>query len=544
MRTRLIFVPGTKARLELLCPKTAPLLLAEMLRQDGVSADFVDLADIDVCCMQSGVSARVADFETSTNSWRRIMHFPFAMRHSSVGAPNAESCFLMDVVQEKILQSPCPTLVAWYLDNRDDYLATKQMSVLLRACAPNIHQTLVGTYLEKYGAAVLQNFKSIDTGITGDIFTALAALSRSLDMPESWSRIPGLVFRTRSGITCAPRNIHPVKNMPPRDYSNHEKRRTLSEQRKQFPLYSLNFVCNAGDGYGLKHSAIRPIQKSVPHLLDEMRFLSRHCGTGIFHIDVPHVAGDTLERFAETLLGGDFMAIYSLGNITEPLDDKTADSLFASGCRAAGFRIPTGSQRLLEDFYGCDMSISAMRATLRCCRNAGIFTAVHLCYPSPWDDYHTRAETELFLEACRPEAIYINSPELMPNSIWFTRSHAYGFVFEHRSFQQWVECATPQQDDSPYQMQHWKRGRSAEAKRSLTAHAENLGCITGITEKHGLLARVVRSVMEESEFLAVIKEGFSGNDSAKLGGLIQCVCRTTDLLHTDAVPFAKTAKAL
>jgi hypothetical protein len=520
-------------------------MLTEMLRQDGINADYVDLSGVDTWGIKSSAMASaITKVRTVSGPLRRLIHLPFTVRESFAGASDAEFRPAVDGALNRILQSPRPVLVAWYVDNRDDYLAVKQMSACLRTYASDIHQTLVGSYLERYGASVLQNFKSMDTGITDDIFSALATLSRNLDMPESWGRIPGLVFRTRSGITCAPRNIHPVKNMPPRDFGVRVKPGTASDRQKQFPLYALNFTCTANDQYGTRPGAIRPLQKSVTHLLDEIRFFNGRYGAGVFHIDAAHVSAATLERFADTLLGDDFMAIYSLGNVTEPFSDKTADRLFASGCRAAGFRIPTGSQRLLEDFYGFDMSISAMRATVRRCRAAGIFTVAHLCYPSPWDDYHTRAETELFLEACRPDGIEINTPELMPHSIWFTRAHAYGFIFDHHNFQQWVECSGSQQDDMPYQMQHWKRGRAAEAKHSLATHAESLGCTIGITEKHGLLARIARSTMEEASFLGALKEGLVNNDAAKLGGLIKCVCSTIDLLHNDAVPLAKKAKAL
>ena len=64
MGTRLVFVPGNHVHLELLCPKTAPIMLAEMLHGEGIPADYVDLsglktfADYPIAPEDAAVSSR------------------------------------------------------------------------------------------------------------------------------------------------------------------------------------------------------------------------------------------------------------------------------------------------------------------------------------------------------------------------------------------------------------------------------------------------------------------------------------------------------
>jgi len=402
----------------------------------------------------------------------------------------------------------------------------------------------MGPYISCYGASALNNFATMDTGITGDLLSALLALSENIHASESWGRIPGLIFHNRSGITCSQKNVHPTRNVLPPEFAAFSEQNHVRIRQGQFALYPLSFTCNCTPGYGLKRGATRPLQKSVQHLLDEMHFLNKYYGAGAYHIEATHVSGASFERLADTLLANNFMAIYSLGSLTEPFDTSVADRLFASGCRAVGFRIPSGSQRLIEDFYGCEMSVSAIRATLRRCKTAGLFTVAHLHYPCPQDDYHTRAETELFLQACRPDGVTIEAPELMPDSIWFTRAPEYGFIFEHREFQHWIECAPQHKNGQPYRMHGWKRGRAEEARASLEAAAESLGCITGITERHGLLARIARSSMEETAFLEQLKLALAGNDASKLKELMRAINNTLDMLHSDTALAGRTAEAL
>ena len=542
MGTRLVFVPGNHVHLELLCPKTVPIMLAEMLHGEGIPADYVDLSGLKTFADYPTVPEDASS--TPRYAFMKLGQIPFPNRQSNITPVETVAEQLQKDTLAKILKAPAPSLIAWYMETRNDFQRVRELSSYVKACSPEIHQTAIGPYIVHYGAAALNNVKSIDTGITGDPIAALTALSECVDDSESWGRIPGLLFHTRSGIASSPRNVYPCRNVLPHEFIFSTRRRKLPRKEKQIPLYSLTFNCNNIRGYGLKPGVARPLQKSVSQLIDEMSFLNRYHGAGIFHIEASHVSDATLERFADTLLANNFMTIYSLGDLTEPFDEKLADRLFASGCRAVGFSTPTGSQRLLEDFYGCEMSISAMRATLRHCRAAGLFTVAHLCFPCPWDDYHTRAETDLFLEACRPDGITIHSPELLPESIWFSRAPAYGFLFDHRAFQQWVEYTHSQQNATPYRMQNWKRGRSAEAKRSLAAHAENMGCITGVSERHGLLARIARSVMDEAIFLKRLKAGIENHDITELAALIQCIGNTLDTLHTDSMQIMESAKAL
>ncbi|MCK5860957.1 MAG: hypothetical protein KAH38_00640, partial [Candidatus Hydrogenedentes bacterium] len=76
------------------------------------------------------------------------------------------------------------------------------------------------------------------------------------------------------------------------------------------------------------------------------------------------------------------------------------------------------------------------------------------------------------------------------------------------------------------------------------AMAESLGCIPGISEQQGLLARIARSAMEESTFLEQLQQGLRSNDPIQLQELMQCVNSTLDVLCADTVLNEKTVSAL
>jgi len=544
MRIRLVFVPGERANLESLCPKTAPVMLAGMLRREGVAADVVDFGVLDSFERKSETDAAPA--KTMTNwpyFWGHGDGCLAAEYGSAARAGTGGGSCRAEQYGRNLLDGS-PAIIGWYVQTRDQFNSVKAMGNYVRRHAPNIHQTILGPYIARFGCCAMNHLPMVDTGITEDAATALAALCENIEIPESWGRIPGLLFRNRTGVVSPPRNIHPKRDGLPGALDMWSDFFRMPNRSGQFALYPVAFSNGGFSRCDYKTGTIRPLQKSVASVLDEMRVLKERCAAGAFHIDAPHVDGAVFERFADTLLANNFMTIYSLGGLTTPFGADLADRLFASGCRAVGFRAPSGSQRLLEDFYGCDMSISAIRATMRHCRAAGLFTVVHLQYPCPKDDYHTRAETELFLEACRPHGVCITPPELTPDSLWFMRPSEYGFIVNHRAFQQWASCAAANANKSPYRMAGWRSGRAEDARHSLRSAAEQLGCLAGVTERHGLLARIARSVMEESVFLTQLREALLQNDVDQIRRLMAFVNDTLDTLRFAGMATGLTAGAL
>jgi hypothetical protein len=85
-------------------------------------------------------------------------------------------------------------------------------------------------------------------------------------------------------------------------------------------------------------------------------------------------------------------------------------ALKSSGCQAMSFDVGTGSQMILDDFYGRAFGISETENLLRASKLSGIFTVAGFTYPCAADDYHTRAETLRLVERTRPSAAFVSLP--------------------------------------------------------------------------------------------------------------------------------------
>ncbi len=535
-RVLVVFVPGHQATLPMLCPKTPLVMLAGALRGEGVAADCMDFGMLDRIA-RTTAKPGVSPPEDKLPGWMRLWRRQ-TDGSSSAGmiatTPYKTPHALVPEIGRAVL-AVNPTLIAWHVGSRDEYRMTKAVSGFVRHHAPHIHQTLTGPYITAFGAYAIAGFAFADTGIVSNTVQALTALSETHDDTAAWRRIPGLIHREGAKLTCNP--CAPPKTeacftayLP----TTHE----VASAGAQFAVYPLSFEHDALVTDKLHFDTPLHWQPPEMRVFSIIQALHERYGAVVFHIDAHDVGPATLERFADALLAHNAMAVYSLGRLSQPCESALADRLFASGCRAAGFCVPSGSQRLLEDFHGRTVSVSALRATLRCCRAAGMFTAVHLCYPCPGDDYHTRAETELFMEACRPDGVQIDPPTLCPDSLWFKRAPLYGFQLDYHAYQQWAAG----EKAMPYRMQGWKNGRADTARRALAHATQQLGCMPGITEQHGLLARIARSTSDEQAFLETLTTAFERQDAPALQHLMAQVNGTCDMLQSGVIS-SHTAEA-
>ena len=145
----------------------------------------------------------------------------------------------------------------------------------------------------------------------------------------------------------------------------------------------------------------RPSGQSIL-LLDAIRNPMKHHGTSAYHFELTKMDGPNL---AVSLLRSGITVTYSCNITARALNANAPRLLRASGCQAVEYRIETGSQRLLEDYYHSSIGVSAWEEILRNSRQAGLNTSIGLTYPCPHDDYHTREETLRLVNRTRPHGV-------------------------------------------------------------------------------------------------------------------------------------------
>ncbi len=520
---RLAFVPGYPVSLESLCPKSHLLLLQNKLASKGIAADIVDFGVFENrSVVEPGDADNPGDHisgwvEQIARGWGGFPSWFGATADATLREKE-----LINAARRNRLEKGSPQVLVFWLESRDQLPAILALSTGLRSSQPRMQQVLSGPYAFHYGACLLGSHPGVDVVVPEDVAGALASY---LQMGE-WSSVPGVIRRAAQGQVQRLERNRSVDGHIPLNVSCLSRLQRV----KQFPLYHVDFREFPAAFYYQDHAGMRVSKKHAGTLVDEIIFLQRRHNASVFHISAAHVSPAELLDLTNTLLVHNIVIIYSLGDITEPIGSSLAQRLFASGCRSVGFRAPAGSQRVLEDFYGCTTGASAMVASVCNCNAAGIFTAVRMCYPCPVDDYHTRAETELFLDTAKPASVCIESPALSPESVWFRQSSAYGFFVSHKEYHRYVAGGNAAYGDLPYTMRGWSAKRVQQARTSLERFAVAAGCMIDVTEQSGVLARLMRSVMDEAEFLEELRNALEQHRPERLESLLSYVCENARTL--------------
>lgn len=530
-RVRLVFVPGNPVTLDSLCPKSHLLMLQSRLIAEGIVVDLLDFGTIGMVHEACGAEAEDGGallpgwMEQVVQGWGGfpVLHRVKPARDHQQGYSKKEA--LLDRLMEGQ-----PRVIAFWIQDRDAYREVRELSRCIRGSLGETCQVAVGPYAIHYGPCALSDCASLNAVITGNTMESLWALLKSEGDSSSWQSVPGLMFRSADGGVRKPETRDFPRNVVPLSIGAFQPREELA----QFPLFPMTFSLSPSEFHYQDSRRLDCCVKEPETLVEEMKFLQRCFGARVFHISAAYVAPDDLGDFADLLLKQNLVVIYSLGDVTESIGGALSERLFASGCRAMGYRVPTGSQRMLEDFYGCSASISAMRASVRHCKAAGIFTVIRICYPCPADDYHTRAEIELFIAASKPDAVCIESPRLVPDSFWFRRASEFGFFINHKDFHRYVVGGNSAYGSMPYTMRGWSAKRVRQEQATLAAVILKAGCMVDVTEQQGILARLVRSTKGEAGFIEELQEALDLHNPVRLKELVECVNANVRTLSTDA----------
>ncbi len=269
------------------------------------------------------------------------------------------------------------------------------------------------------------------------------------------------------------------------------------------------------------------VSGNTKRMVAEINHCQRLVPAKTFHVD-DRGGLNAARDLASEVMGGRLDIWYSRRLRPGHGAEGIASLLEASGCRCVDFPLMSGSQRLIEDFFGMTHGVSPSRASLRACRSVGIFASLEVVYPCPWDDHHTRAETLLFIDQTLPDAVKADFPELRHGVRWTDAPEEFGFQIAPGGVARWaVACDAPQflpaPSTRPYRM---GGGRREDADRdSLLAEARARGAVPDMTAQEALVAKVAGWEGREQAWKRNFDRALATGDFAGLSDYIKAFNR-------------------
>lgn len=511
MKTRsvLVYFPGYPFTIQALLPSRTAASVAGCLLEQGHDTMILDFGTVQwvdrlVHGRPAAIAGRVVE---QWNDGAAVN--PIHALHLTWQANTAHRLFLARraavarEVATRVASHKGLHFAAFLIDTVEDAHAAALTIAPLRELRPRLKLFAFGDFACRFPQEIIE-YAGLDGVCGGTPEGTLSALAERVESPHLWHNIPQFVGRS-SQPTNRLEDDMPLSGLPTPTYAPDAYPALKTEHKiRLFEVHD----CRPSRANGYNAPAAGPIRMSpVANVCNEIWRVGTLFGARAFHFTGEAAPASHVSAIAHELLRRGMSIVY-----TRRLDVAQAvpaifPALHASGCVALSFPVDTGSQRLMDSFYGRGITVSQTEHVLRCAKSVGITTLVSLQYPCPADDYHTRAESLRLIERTRPEAVSINVPRLEPGSRWFDSPAAFGFDLDRkRVFARELRSGRryPQVDDIGTRLVYGAQGLSdhemLRARRELLSEIEKLGVMASLPEAVVRVARVLAAGGDERKY--------------------------------------------
>lgn len=420
--------------------------------------------------------------------------------------------------------------VVFAVDTPEDLRNAVLVAGQLRELAPSVKRVAAGTFIERYWDTLARLTDVFDVLALDDAATWLQRWAECLDDADLWADLPNLAFVRGKRVVTSGRSL----------------RGDLAASA--LPLYSLDaypavhsgsklalFQVECGRGCFRGCTACpeafsegRPVRaKSTRMVCDEIAHMVRHQKAYAFDLSgVAHFGAQGVSLACEILKRGLRVRYSQTGTVTDTVPSLLS-TLKAAGNDVISYRIDTGSQWLLDDYYRRGFSVSQAEKLLRASRAAGMLVVARFAYPCPADDYHTEAETLRFIGRTKPNAALIELPEVVPGSSWFDRPGEFGFRLDPVSYVRAALCARR----TALPLRSWRSQVYRTASRTFASALRDHNRMTNIIDVDGvstlltpqlaLVARICKYEGHEEGFAALWRRQLLTGDVDAVAAMVR-----------------------
>lgn len=442
-----------------------------------------------------------------------------------------------DIAQDVAIRKALD-FVLFKLDAVEDVEPAGRIMARLREAKPDLRLLAAGPLANAFAEPLLAQVSALDCVCVGDIERSLVRLAENLRSPEAWEDIPNLVFRAAKRVVHTERRVESDLSLFPAPAYDPDIYPALAGSGKAL-LFRVE-DCRGGDR--ARHAipaTERPLRMKDPSTVcNELWRLNTLYGAQAFHFPNAGVTASHVTDIAREMQLRGMRVVYGRSLRPDGIDTGALPLLRASGCRAVDFQMDSGSQRLLDEFYGHDMGVSHAEQVLRICRSFKFFTSASFIYPGPADDYHTEAETLRFIDRTRPDAVRVELAALLPGSNWYELNEFFGFGLNKKSyFSDLLRCRTrfplpPHRWPLvPYRLARTPAGEAIRQQERLLLALKDKTTVLYLSAEMALWARLTGYAGREAEFQslsrrAVATDGVVGV-AALVGALNERACAPT-----------------
>jgi hypothetical protein len=466
---------------------------------------------------------------SSTNNPLQTLHMLWHMRGADRAFREQRTAYAREIANKLALQRGLH-FIGFMMNTVEDLASTLAIVRPLREYCPRLKIVGFGEMPSMFPEQMAAERNAFDCLCTDDPEITLVALAERIDAAPLWTQIPNLAFSLGGRIRMTQRDrASSLSALASPAYEPDAYPALKAEQKirvftidecRPVPSYS-HAVARAED------DSLRV--RSVASVCNEMWRIGTLFGARAFHFSGEAAPASHVGAVAHELMRRGMSTVYTRASSISHAVPATFPSLYSSGCVAMTFPVDTGSQRLLDHFYGRDFTITDVERVLRCVKSIGMYAIARFTYPSPADDYHTRAETLRVIERTKPHAAPVNYPGLVPGSRWSAEAQRMGFEYDaSRLYRQSLAAGrkfpaltgvSPTAHTNPALSEF----EVATLHNELVNEIEHRGVCASLPDETVRLACIMGDAGREHAFAARVQREFVRGDAMGIATLVDLV---------------------
>ncbi len=300
--------------------------------------------------------------------------------------------------------------ISFFISNASDLEAAEFMSRQVQRMRPRLKTIAMGPYFYSQAHQAVEPSRHFHAVFVGRPDQSMALLADRIHDTARWTDVPHLAFAdgTRLCVTESCPTLYP-EDLPLPAYDP-ETYPALANRRKVM-MFTLEDVRSVnGD------ATRRGCAKTAETVCKEMGLIRNAYGVRAFHLSGTHTETRPARNLAYEILSKGIQIRYTRDMHVATTDRATVTALSTSGCLGGAFQIDTGSQRLMDRYYGHPFTVTDTEQAIRHSKFSNLYTILNLTYPSSEDDYHTESETLRLIERTLPHAVHLCPPNPANNS--------------------------------------------------------------------------------------------------------------------------------
>jgi hypothetical protein len=217
----------------------------------------------------------------------------------------------------------------------------------------------------------------------------------------------------------------------------------------------------------------------------------------------------------------------------------------AQGCYAVFIGLESADARLLQEVYGKKTTRDEIAYAITAARQAGIYTAVSVIFPGPYETEDTRGETIDFLAATRPDSVLVLPPRILPGTAWYHHHRHYGFAYTAddvlgrlMEFERPHFLPVTHSESLGYTVNGKDHSAHTHEAAAFVAELERRGLTVGVSDEAALQAYLAGYGGREAQFRSKVARAFRTGQTEQLEHWVRLInqeasrlARPSDSVH-------------